>query len=393
MASTFRWREKKRWRVSPAHYYRHFNPPMFNSTPFSWQHTKCGDYIKKEIRDDGTYPPSDFNLERVTMRCPITHGERRDDNGDLVLKLNGRPEIVWPFEPSIGWQNVENGLTDNDFIRELLANTNPFRPSISVPVMIAELAEAALLLKLSAKSLLALPGSTYLNVKFGWETLIQDIYTLAKVTKQLEYRIREFNSIVKKGGLRRKIRLGNFRWTGAYIKDHTLGSDFFFVIKANRQTFYTSEVWGSVRWRPKGWKLTDEIPIAPLQAFNSAVTAVLDLGALDHHTIWQMIPFSWLVDYFVDVSSAMLAVQDNGIVEPYDICIMRHRTSLTLYQPGDLPNEGNDKCTMTNGSCELDRKLRTVRNSAPDYEDLLRFGWFTPNQAITIAALLTSLKR
>jgi hypothetical protein len=241
--------------------------------------------------------------------------------------------------------------------------------------------------------LAALPGSTYLNYKFGWEQTYRDLFTLAKITKQVESRIKEFNSLVKKGGLRRRLKLGTYTWSGAYFTNYPLVSDFYVGINSDWQARYTSKVWGTVRWRPKGYNPTDLIPVGPLETFNAAVTAVFDLGPTDHQTIWESIPFSWLADYFFSVSDSMLAVQESDVVEPYDICIMRHRSSVKnirgyQYNPGP-----NDDFHVSSGTSYKVTKLRKVFNQAPAYEDLLRFGWFTTNQAITVAALLTSLQR
>jgi hypothetical protein len=259
--------------------------------------------------------------------------------------------------------------------------------------MIKELAEVVTLFQIRAKTLAALPGSLYLNYKFGWEQFYRDLFQLAKISKEVERRILEFNSLVQQGGLRRKVKLGTFR------KDHWLdsgaiGTDYYVGIYGTWQTHHTSKVWGSVRWRPKDSKPgSNPISPDPIIRANQALLAVLDQGSIDPHTVWNLVPFSWLVDYFTSVSDAMLAVQDSEKVEPYDICIMRHRTShknIRAYQYNPGPH---DNFNVGNGGCSKITKLRTVRNSAPEYEDLLRFGWFTPNQAATILALLTSLRR
>jgi hypothetical protein len=380
----------------PGLWYRYYDPPMTGGGSVMIENTNCVDYHKKEVREDGTLPPTDFELVRKTYQPIRVSGTRYDSEGDLVLRFNSRAYTLEPSDPSIGWQKIEGNKTTNDFIRDLLSSTNPFRPTVSVPLMIKDLAEAATLLELSAKYLAALPGAAYLNIKFGWEQTINDIYTLAKITKQIEHRIKEFNSLVRKGGLSRSMRLGTFKWSGAKFSNWAVGTDYYVGIYSNWQAQYTSRVWGSVRWRPKGYYNpipAEAIPVGPLESFNAAVRSVFDLGPIDHHTVWNLIPFSWLVDYFTSVSDAMLAVQDSDVVEPYDICIMRHRTSHKNIQGYQYNPGPHDHFNVSGGSCQKIYKLRTVRDSAPEYEDLLRFGWFTTNQAETILALLSSLRR
>lgn len=250
--------------------------------------------------------------------------------------------------------------------------------------MISELVEAATLLKIGFKTAAQLYGSGSLNWKFGWAPLIADISTLAEITQAIESRVREFNSLIKKGGLKRKVFLASgSRESSSY--NRTLYSALAVVVKGNVHTTYKSVVWGSVRWRPKR---KDLVPVDKLAMFNFAVKQVLDLRGPNPGTIWEMIPFSWLVDYFVNVGDILKAISYTDLVEPYDICIMRKREIRTSRIPNVFPSWA----TVTNGLGVRTYKMREVSTPGA-YYDLLSFSFLTKRQAETILELLLSRRR
>jgi len=156
---------------------------------------------------------------------------------------------------------------------------------------------------------------------------------------------------------------------------------------------YHSKVWGTVRWVPNR---TSPIDLDKLASFNEALQIVLDLRRPDASTIWESIPFSWLVDYFLNVGDVLAAVEDTDKVLPSEVCIMRHRTVKTksvasnLSEPGGFP--WNREESMTGGDVLYDLKLRKVI-FPDDLGDLLSFGFMTKAQATNLIALLLSLAR
>lgn len=363
--------------------------------PFAYKTSEwvCHDYVDKKKREDGSTPPSDLYLRKTKFEPAFYSTERVSIlDGKLGQKLVQAPCFVpgtsWDLPPG-DWTSIEG--TDEELVAKLLADTNPFRYEVSVPVMILELVEAATLLKLAQSNFLTLVGSQHLNYTFGWKPTIADIKTLSKITRSIESRIREFNSLVKKGGLRRKISLAS----GSKSKDEPwvpLYSNGWTSAWTQPHTSWKSKVWGSVRWKPNR---TSPIDVTSLANFNEACKIVLDLKVPDASTIWEAIPFSWLVDYFLNVGDTLQAVENLDTVIPYDICIMRERTIVTSAGVnGSVEVDWRNRWTTRNSSGKVTHtfKLRNVMNPT-SAGDLLSFGFMTKSQATNVLALLLSLAR
>lgn len=264
---------------------------------------------------------------------------------------------------------------------QLLADTHPFRYEYSVPVSIAEFLDIGQLFKIAAKSFSELAGNSYLNYRFGWVQFQQDLKTLSQITVAIERRIKEFQSLGLKGGLRRKAEL----FSRSYLDEGTfwLNSTYGILVGAWWTDNTVYQIHGTVRWQ---WKNGIEVSLSKLEAFNAAVTAVFDIGELDASTIWNAIPWSWLVDYFYDIGDYLAAHEAEGLVEPYDICIMREYRVVGSYRP-DTPILGNSpSLRISQGRSIRTVKSRDVITSVPTLP-VFRATLITKSQALVLAAL------
>lgn len=125
----------------------------------------------------------------------------------------------------------------------------------------------------------------------------------------------------------------------------------------------------------------------------------LDLGTPDASTIWELIPFSWLVDYFVNIGDTLTALEQSDVVEPYDICIMRTRTVDTSLQMesawwhNSVYQGSYYAVGSSEGRISITHKLRKVKPTPTGYLSLLRFGFLSEAQALNLTALLLTLTR
>lgn len=367
--------------------------PVAGPFPYMTEQWECRDFIEKKVREDGTTPPSDLYLKKTKFEPAFYTTDRVSIlDGKLGQMLSQAPCFVPGTSddlPPGGWSAIEG--TTEELTAKLLSRTNPFRYEVSVPVMIAELVEAASLLKLASANFLTLVGSQHLNWEFGWKPTISDIKTLSGITTAIESRIREFNSLLEHGGLRRRISLSSGStsrdegwvplysngWTSAWSRPHTS---------------WKSKVWGSVRWKPNR---DSPIDLTTLASFNEACKIVLDLQVPDASTIWEAIPFSWLVDYFLNVGDSLQALENTDKVLPYDICIMRERTVVTSASVyGGVEVDWRNRWTTRNSDGKVTHtyKLRSVINPT-GVGDLLSFGIMSKGQATNLLALLLSLAR
>lgn len=290
--------------------------------------------------------------------------------------------------PPGGWSSWEP--SNSEAVAMTLANSNPFRYTISIPVMILELVDATSLLKVAARSFAGLFGGAYLNWRFGYMTMLQDIKTLATITKAIEARVHEFNDLISKGGSRRRVFLSRRSTSQSWRTDMISNSygSWGGPVKAN----YRTKVWGSVHWRPKRDKLLE---VQALTDFNSAVQHVLDLDSPDPSTVWEAIPFSWLIDYFINLGDVLKAVENTDLVVPSDLCIMRERR-IEYTSEWDMKSSFGEPIRDYSGSkggrVSILMKNRDLPNIS-DISDLLHFGFMSKSQALALFGLLASLRR
>jgi hypothetical protein len=207
------------------------------------------------------------------------------------------------------------------YATRLLARTNPTRSEYSVPVAIKELVDVTSLFKLAAKSFTKFVGGAYLNYRFGWLQFINDVKTLATIVESVNSRVRELNSLAQHGGLRRRVDLD------AYGVSQTSSFNNYRVIQSTygvtlygEYTYHTQyKIWGSVRWYPRDYT---ELPTEPADVWLAAVRQVFDLEMIDSETAYNLIPWSWLLDYFSNLGEFLAANEGGSQVVPRDMCIM-----------------------------------------------------------------------
>lgn len=344
------------------------------------------DFTEKKRRKDGTLPPSNLVLS-ITERLPL-YMERQGGTStfqyaSLAVDVRNRTlahDARYYRPPGSQARILEN----NYYTQELLARTNPFRPEFSVPIAIKELMDVSSMFKIAAKTLTQYIGGNYLNYKFGWLAFVDDIRTLANLHKAISSRVREFQSLSEHGGLRRTVKnLDTFNgsWVVSNsVYNSTLGS----TIRGDDTHNTVIRIYGSCRWRPT----TDfSKHLSELDKGMLALQAVLDLHELDGQTAWGLIPFSWLVDYFMNFSSFLEGTLGSALVEPYDICIMRYcKTTMNqrvTTKPQTVSLSGSGYYTMINKERDV-----WTKGTFP----VVRSSLLSSGQLLTLAALLAKLR-
>jgi hypothetical protein len=343
------------------------------------------DYWRKVRREDKTLPPSPCNMFRRFTDPLRMNRDTTTFRFDAMAVTNVGDIPQSDLNSVRPPKDSAARLTENDLlVQELLSRTNPFRYEYSVPVSLKELVDISTLFKIGAKSFASFVGSNYLNYKFGWVQFVRDVRTLHGITKTLESRIREFLSLTKKGGIRRKVNLSNkvFSYTES---NRLVQSAWGTTIRANVAGRHQCSTHGTVRWRVRPGL---ELQLDRLSAFNAAVNAVFDLGVLDSQTVWNLVPFSWLVDYFVNLSDYFGGYLGEDVIEPYDICIVRNSSSRFSYKPSVVPSSVTITGSGRFGADEYDRDVCS-RGSFP----AVRADFLSRNQLLVIAALFASFKR
>jgi hypothetical protein len=289
--------------------------------------------------------------------------EHYQANGGIVNSLynpgvNGRYPLGWPCYALASQRyrgHLSTGSPSNATLAAtLLARTNPSRPSVDLPVFIAELKDLPELFYLQGKSIIKKAASANLMYQFGWKPLLSDIAKMYDFTTLMNKRIARLNKL-KKHGLKCTIPLGSFN-----AKSQTTDAVETFVNFIDRPiTRETVEqVTGFVRYFP-----SPDFPSSEAGIVELARKTTLGL-TVDASTVWELIPWSWFVDYFTNIGD-YLSAHRNIVPCTHSIPqIMRH-TITKSYDTGKLFNPpGEPWMYYTNLSCTHETKSRDIANAS-----------------------------
>lgn len=219
---------------------------------------------------------------------------------------------------------------------EVAAMTNPSRPLVDFNVFATELKDLPELFLKRSKDIGQDISSGRLSLEFGWKPLIGDLVRLLDFKKEFNKRVKEINSL-RTSGLRRKRIVFNdavispSRNMGSILSDEgfTLGAD---QIKVTKRT-----ITGFVKWVP------DEAPPKYLGIWDPepqqrALLALLGITGtvIDASTIWELLPFSWLVDWCSNAGDYLAAHRNTVGAHIEEILIMDHtvtESTVTIRRP------------------------------------------------------------
>ena len=224
-------------------------------------------------------------------------------------------------------------LSEATLAAKAIANVNPNRPSIDLLVSIAELRELPELLRDAGRILLGSnrklrhAAKANLVAQFGIAPLYSDIKKLLKFTELVSKREYHLHRLQTKGA-RFKRSLGDESWSGS-SNGYTCFSprvDVSGFSKINLSVNATRDYWYTVNAH-----LTGSWSERELQTL--AWRTALGLDTISASSLWELLPWSWLIDWFSNTGD-ILAAYRTGIPWTWsNLCVM-HRT--TYYTTGQF---------------------------------------------------------
>jgi hypothetical protein len=316
-----------------------------------------------EISANGYPIDHPFRVVREYIAGSLITG-RFNDNGYLRV-WNEIPSELWDLRKTLDLGTPDNGA----MAARLLSFTNPTRADVLLPVFLFELRELPLMLRDAGRLLLGtmsrkarqsrppknLAASQYLAYNFGWAPLISDVKKLFSFKDNVARRAKEWDRVYSNGGLKRRANLSQTVLTGSYSRTVGYSTD---LGSFDVQQQSTQNVWGTVRWRPTGGyhgkvgrPTPGEIRRMVLGLSKHNITA----------NIWEAIPWSWLVDWFINVEDMLTSSAGRGQVVPDSINIMRHNhhqgVSKSAMHVWNNPYRG--QVTLSPGRYVIESKNRT----------------------------------
>nr|URG16511.1 MAG: maturation protein [Leviviridae sp.] len=274
----------------------------------------------------------------------ILSGKSYDSKGDVVYELNDLPMSPSrpPFPDPRNQFGTISGLELNNLGWEILKKTNPNTPHVSVPTVVGESKDLKQLVQglprlvqKNGDDLLRRAASANLSWRFGIKPMVNDVLKLFEFQAQVDKRMEYLNRLENKRGINKKVSLGSEKSTTGWSKDKYLYS-LSGTIKGQERTVSTMKMWGSVQW-----KMYDRRWLPKSYGDKLALARRLTYGITTHAalaTAWELLPWSWLIDWFVDVGGT-IAASDNTIpLFPRKICVMRRTEAIRQWRVTSKPD-------------------------------------------------------
>lgn len=244
--------------------------------------------------------------------------------------------------------------TDSAYATTAQARTNPSRPDVDIPVFIGELGDLPSLVKDAGGSLIKMMARQHLRTHFGTIPLVRDLISMCDFVRLTELRMKELNALKDKGLSRTRV-LDNLSTSSIRkVTPQSVGTAFSGV-----ETRTTSvRVWVHLKWHP-----APDFPRTDASLLSTARRAALGL-TVDASTAWELIPFSWLMDWFGSMGDYFAAKRNIVPSYPSTPLVMRHtRTSTKITM---LPSSNHRPgFSVSDYSAEFESKSRLPTAISP----------------------------
>lgn len=232
----------------------------------------------------------------------VVSGSRNPPNANnrfvnyMPLLFRREGPIEWPHS------DAELGFGSHAYYAtKLVASTNPSRADVDIPVFIAELKDLPGLVASEGGKLIRRIAKYNLRYQFAIRPLVSDLTSMLNFVQLTENRIKELRALSERGlGRTRTLATGSKTSTKTVTPNSTFG--LWYDAKCRLTT--NGRVWGHVKWYPD-----KNFPTTDAGLLSLARQAVFGL-TIDGATAWELIPFSWLIDWYGSVGSYLQATRN-----------------------------------------------------------------------------------
>nr|UJQ85181.1 MAG: putative maturation protein [Leviviridae sp.] len=240
-------------------------------------------------------------------------------------------------------------------ITEVMARTNPGRASVNGLAIAGELKDLPRLVRqlgnlgLATRRMLnrrpssrrtmsneRLAADSYLGYTFGVSPMVSDFLKLINMTQSIDSRVNELNNMYKKGGMSRKRTTASGAnsdsTSGIFV--NSLGG---ISVIARRQRVTTYRQWSSIKWKPTGTIRAFASGSQSQRRYARAIISGMNgYGAVEAG--WQLLPWSWLTDWFGNFGDYLKAHNGAVPVTAVNACTMVHVNTTETYSVTSAPN-------------------------------------------------------
>lgn len=309
-------------------------------------------------------------------------------NWDGSLQCDSKPCSIQNRAPSY------NGPQPATYINRILSQTGPLTPDVYLPLSIFELRELPQLVKYLGDLGYGIkdairdrgpisPGKGvaewYITAQFGVAPVVQDILKLLTFAAMVRKRQRMLRDAHSKKGIRRRVKLDEGRLGpnfGVLAVNSTQGA----VVWQDYESYTDFKTWATVTWTVR-----DPSQVGKTPSFDEAFRIALGLNkGYIPIMVWKALPWTWMTDWFLNISQILQANHNRIYYKPGKICIMRQTVGVTSFAAQSNIN-GKPKQFITGGEVRNVSKTRTVH--APNNNVNLRMPFLDPFKLSILGSL------
>lgn len=365
MSGYARYRDQNLRRAVTGTYYRRIaSPQTVTETRTSGSWKQCWDVIGHKDLREIYYLPNPLTIVEYSRHLPVINGRLILFPPTVERNLEGWPmefEAV-PVDPSLYFSLTD--LVKSNLAWQAIAGTAPNRPHVSVPTFIAELKDIPELIRGWGGSILAQLAKGHLTWRWGIAPLISDVRKMFTFLDSVDNRVKDLQSLQAGKYLKKRTVLGN---ASLYLPPSgvVINSNACFV-KAFASTTMSCKTWSTVQWSlGTGVGLPRRVKTDPYWGHAKKLRELawrLDTGYTNWEAIataWELIPWSWFVDWFTGFGSLIAAANNTVPMNWGNICLMRTLSSKTEYE---VDKAASDKWISISGklTTSCTRKERHV---------------------------------
>ena len=278
---------------------------------------------------DGVNP---FYHKRIQSSGWVAEGYTKDPIYDHYA-YNGMFSGYPPYP--VGWYGESSPPSDSVSIEMAKSRTNPNRPITDLPVFIFEIKDIPRLIKQAGdlilhgrrllrkekEALYELPfkaADSYLGYQFGLRPLIRDVSNMMNFVGSVDKKIATLEKLYSNGGRGRSFHSTVYEDTArenpgwvVYVTG-LYGDSNLFRISAITER----KKWVSIKWKPL------EPPPRTVDDKRWLATRLAYGLDISFATLWEAMPWSWLVDWFTNVGDVLQNTRNTVPVSADNSCVM-----------------------------------------------------------------------
>lgn len=200
-----------------------------------------------------------------------------------------------------------------------------------------------------------------LAYQFGWAPLVGDILKLLDFEKHVMRRQIELSKANSRRGLKRRMPFLDVPPSLMSHDDDVLLSSVAGNVRGSVTKTSSTRAWATVRWKVKSGQSYGKLATHN-EAFRSALG--LNLGMIPI-TVWKALPWSWMIDWFADISNTLQANYNMIYYNASSACFMEQRTQQVWTSGGT-----NSIGSLSAGYWRRDVKIRTPLSTSTSVNTL-----------------------